>query len=66
MESHRDFVPAQHTIFALYHVEELNEAALILFRVGPHSEPSPADIEIARVNFSRLIPLTAEQVASFW
>jgi hypothetical protein len=28
--------------------------------------PSPADIEGARVNFARLMPLTAERVVNFW
>lgn len=40
--------------------------ALILLRLGPHRVPSPADIESARVNFSRLMPSTAERVVSFW
>jgi len=40
--------------------------ALILLRLGPHRVPSPADIESARVNFTRLMPSTAERVVSFW
>jgi uncharacterized protein (DUF2336 family) len=40
--------------------------ALILLRLGPHRVPSPADIESARLNFTRLIPSTAERVVSFW
>jgi uncharacterized protein (DUF2336 family) len=40
--------------------------ALILLRLGPNRVPSPADIERARVNFSRLMPSTAERVVSFW
>jgi uncharacterized protein (DUF2336 family) len=40
--------------------------ALILLRLGPNRVPSPMDIETARVNFSRLIPSTAERVVSFW
>lgn len=40
--------------------------ALILLRLGPSRVPSPADIESARVNFTRLMPSTAERVVSFW
>ena len=40
--------------------------ALILLRLGPNRVPSPADIETARVNFTRLMPSTAERVVSFW
>ena len=40
--------------------------ALILLRLGAHRVPSPADIESARLNFTRLIPSTAERVVSFW
>jgi uncharacterized protein (DUF2336 family) len=40
--------------------------ALILLRLGPSRVPAPADIEIARVNFVRLMPSTAERVVSFW
>jgi uncharacterized protein (DUF2336 family) len=40
--------------------------ALILLRLGPNRVPSPADIESARVNFTRLMPSTAERVVSFW
>jgi uncharacterized protein (DUF2336 family) len=40
--------------------------ALILLRLGPHRVPSPADIESARVNFSRLMPSTVERVVGFW
>jgi uncharacterized protein (DUF2336 family) len=40
--------------------------ALILLRLGPNRVPSPMDIETARVNFSRLMPSTAERVVSFW
>ncbi len=40
--------------------------ALILLRLGPNRLPAPADIETARVNFSRLMPSTAERVVSFW
>jgi uncharacterized protein (DUF2336 family) len=40
--------------------------ALILLRLGPSRVPSPADIESARVNFSRLMPSTAERVVGFW
>jgi uncharacterized protein (DUF2336 family) len=40
--------------------------ALILLRLGPNRVPSAADIEGARVNFARLMPLTAERVVNFW
>ena len=40
--------------------------ALILLRLGPSRVPSPTDIENVRVNFVRLMPLTAERVVSFW
>ena len=40
--------------------------ALILLRLGPSRVPSPTDIENARVNFTRLMPSTAERVVSFW
>jgi uncharacterized protein (DUF2336 family) len=40
--------------------------ALILLRLGPNRVPSPADMETARVNFTRLMPSTAERVVSFW
>jgi len=40
--------------------------ALVLLRLGPHRVPAPADIENVRVNFSRLMPSTAERVVNFW
>jgi uncharacterized protein (DUF2336 family) len=40
--------------------------ALILLRLGVNRVPSPTDIEIARVNFARLMPSSAERVVSFW
>jgi uncharacterized protein (DUF2336 family) len=40
--------------------------ALILLRLGPNRVPAAMDIETARVNFTRLIPSTAERVVSFW
>jgi uncharacterized protein (DUF2336 family) len=40
--------------------------ALILLRLGPNRMASPADIESARVNFTRLMPSTAERVVGFW
>jgi uncharacterized protein (DUF2336 family) len=40
--------------------------ALILLRLGPSKVPSPTDIENARVNFTRLMPSTAERVVGFW
>ena len=40
--------------------------ALILLRLGPNRPPSATDIEMARVNFERLVPSTAERVMNFW
>ncbi|WGD52492.1 DUF2336 domain-containing protein [Bradyrhizobium sp. CB1650] len=40
--------------------------ALILLWYGPHRTPADADIEAARINFTRLMPSTAERVATFW
>jgi uncharacterized protein (DUF2336 family) len=40
--------------------------AVILLRLGANRVPAPADIESARVNFSRLMPSTAERVVNFW
>ena len=40
--------------------------ALILLRLGPNRTASPADIENARVNYVRLMPLTAQRVVEFW
>jgi uncharacterized protein (DUF2336 family) len=40
--------------------------ALILLRLGPNRIAAPADIESARVNFTRLMPSTAERVVDFW
>jgi uncharacterized protein (DUF2336 family) len=40
--------------------------ALILLRLGPNRVPAPADMESARVNFSRLMPSTAERMVGFW
>jgi uncharacterized protein (DUF2336 family) len=40
--------------------------ALILLRLGPNRVAPPADIESARVNFTRLMPSTAERVVGFW
>ena len=40
--------------------------ALILLRLGPSRTAAPADIETARVNFTRLMPSTAERVVHFW
>jgi hypothetical protein len=34
--------------------------------LGPHRVPSASDIESARLNFSRLMPSTAERVVGFW
>jgi hypothetical protein len=39
---------------------------LILLRLGPARVPSPTDIENVRVNFVRLMPVTAERVVNFW
>jgi uncharacterized protein (DUF2336 family) len=40
--------------------------ALILLWYGPHRTPADADIEEARMNFMRLMPVTAERVVNFW
>jgi len=40
--------------------------ALILLWYGPHRRPADADLEQARVNFTRLMPSTAERVVKFW
>ena len=40
--------------------------ALILLRSGPDRVPAEEDIENARMNFSRLMPSTAERVVGFW
>ncbi|NUR12205.1 MAG: DUF2336 domain-containing protein [Bradyrhizobium sp.] len=40
--------------------------ALILLWYGPHRTPADADIETARVNFTRLMPTTVERVVNFW
>ncbi|OKO79623.1 hypothetical protein AC629_28720 [Bradyrhizobium sp. NAS80.1] len=39
---------------------------LILLWYGPHRTPADADIEAARMNFTRLMPTTAERVVNFW
>ncbi|WP_315828629.1 DUF2336 domain-containing protein [Bradyrhizobium sp. SZCCHNG3015] len=40
--------------------------ALILLWYGPQRTPADADIEAARVNFTKLMPSTAERVVNFW
>jgi uncharacterized protein (DUF2336 family) len=40
--------------------------ALILLRLGPNRVAPPANIESARINFTRLMPSTAERVVGFW
>jgi uncharacterized protein (DUF2336 family) len=40
--------------------------ALIMLRHGPNRTIAPADSEIARANYARLMPSTAERVVSFW
>jgi uncharacterized protein (DUF2336 family) len=40
--------------------------ALILLRYGASRTPAAADIEVARTNFARLMPATAERVVNFW
>jgi len=40
--------------------------ALILLRHGPSRPLAPADIESARVNYTRLMPATAQRVVAFW
>ncbi len=40
--------------------------ALIMLRLGPNRTIAPAEIENARLNFTRLMPATAERVVEFW
>ena len=40
--------------------------ALIMLRLGPNRTAAPADIEVARTNYARLMPSTAERVVNFW
>lgn len=40
--------------------------ALILLWFGPQRAPADADVEAARLNFTRLMPSTAERVVNFW
>jgi uncharacterized protein (DUF2336 family) len=40
--------------------------ALILMRLGPKRIPAQADLEMARINYARLVPTTAERVVVFW
>jgi uncharacterized protein (DUF2336 family) len=40
--------------------------ALILLWYGSNRTPADADIETARMNFTRLMPTTAERVVNFW
>lgn len=40
--------------------------ALILLWYGPNRTPADADIEAAGLNFTRLMPTTAERVVNFW
>ena len=40
--------------------------ALIMLRLGPNRTAAPADIEVARANYARLMPSTAERVVGFW
>ena len=47
-------------------LEWVTVRALLLLRLGPHRVPAPTDIEVARVNFARLMPSTAERVVQFW
>ena len=47
-------------------IEWATARVLILLRLGPSRVPAPADIESARLNFTRLMPSTAERVVSFW
>jgi uncharacterized protein (DUF2336 family) len=47
-------------------LEWVTVRALILLRLGPTRVPSPTDIENVRVNFVRLMPVTAERVVNFW
>lgn len=40
--------------------------ALILLWYGPQRAPADADIEVARMNFTKLMPSTADRVVNFW
>ena len=40
--------------------------ALILLWYGPNRTPADADLESARMNFTKLMPTTAERVVKFW
>jgi uncharacterized protein (DUF2336 family) len=40
--------------------------ALILLRQGPNRIAAPADLETARINFTRLMRSTAARIVSFW
>ncbi len=40
--------------------------ALITLQLGPKRSLSDADLEIARANFGRLVPSTAQRVLNFW
>jgi hypothetical protein len=40
--------------------------ALMLLWYGPNRTPADADVEAARLNFTRLMPATAERVVNFW
>jgi hypothetical protein len=47
-------------------LEWVTVRALIVLRLGPNRVVSQADLEVARVNFARLMPSTVERVVSFW
>jgi uncharacterized protein (DUF2336 family) len=47
-------------------LEWVTVRALIMLRLGPNRVPSMADIEAARVNYTRLMPTAAERVVAFW
>jgi hypothetical protein len=47
-------------------LEWVTVRALIMLRLGQNRVPSMADIEAARVNYTRLMPTAAERVVAFW
>jgi uncharacterized protein (DUF2336 family) len=40
--------------------------ALVVLRLGPNRVPAETDIENARLNFQRLVPVTAQRMLAFW
>ncbi|HEY4203432.1 MAG TPA: DUF2336 domain-containing protein [Xanthobacteraceae bacterium] len=40
--------------------------AIVVLRLGPNRVPAETDIENARLNFQRLVPVTAQRMLAFW